>query len=252
MTGNNGSSQAVEAPQGLAGLLTIDTLGVAGGQYQGLEFRLDVFDETIFMTRYEAGSPALVYEVSPLDLAAAFAGVEVATPVLPRRCLFWSRQGSVERLGIYLSPQTRGLWLAGRKRRAHVPLPGLILVGKGHAYRLWAVEHPRNRGEYARDWQPCETDRLYHAPLPNVNPKGNDAGVCQGTASREFPEASTAAIYRAVAALFDSEWNDHWIDGKSQAEPKDVRAMYPKVRRLGYWPAEDLVATSLTLGKVVT
>lgn len=253
---DNGSGPVVEG-QDLAGLLALNTLGIQGTQYQSLKMRLDLFEETVFLTRYRDGNPSQVYEIAPLDLAAAFADVPVGTPVLPRRCLFWSKSGSEERVGIYLPPVTWGLWLSGRKRRAHIPLPGLVFVGQGAGYRLWAVKHPRNRGNYAGGWQPCETDRLYHAPLPNVNPVENtrglrassgSGGLCQGSA--EFPLAATSTIYEAVGALFDSEWSDHWVNGKSEAEPEDVRKMYPKVRRLGYWPAEDLVETGWVLGQV--
>jgi PRTRC genetic system protein B len=199
------------------------------GEHQARLARLDVFEESLVLTRYRRdGQPAICYEVDPGDLASAFSGVPINTGLLPPYCLWYARAGGETAVGIYVAPRKAELTVAaGNSRHTYrVPLPGLIFCGLGTAYRVYAV----------RDLRVEATTQLYHAPFPNVYPNGN---VCPGTV--QFPPCDGDAIWTAFGLFLRSEFNHDLRQGKSLRHPEDVTALWAEFDGRPRYPRKDLL-----------
>lgn len=210
--------------------------GVGAPVYQELLARLDLYSESIVMTRYgQDGQPATAYELAPRDLAQAFSGMTLATGLLPVDCLFVTRHSGHEQVGVYIPPARQTLHLAGET--VEIPLPGLIFVARGGAdYAVWAVK--------ARPSEPSE--RLFRAPLPNVYPDGK---ICPGNVA--FPVGGVRTIRQAVKLFFGSEFNGDLAHGKSQKYDGDIRQMWAEVAGLDEYPLADLMPTPEKLADVM-
>lgn len=171
--------------------------------YQVQQLRLDLYDESIVLTRYAEGIPISSYEVSPEDVAAAFAGAPMSTGLLPPGCVFYTRRGGRERIGVYLPPQVRALTVTakGEHTTFQVPLPGFIFTGWGSEYNIYAVsEYPAR-----------QLAMLYHAPVSNVYENGR---ICTGDVS--FPACASDTVHQAVGLFFESNFNFDLSNGKSR------------------------------------
>ncbi|MBN2003949.1 MAG: hypothetical protein JXA21_11395 [Anaerolineae bacterium] len=199
---------------------------------QKLRARLELFDESIVLTRYQAGKPVATYEVAPDALVSAFSGVPVATGLLPRECLFFAEANGAVRLGIYLPPRVRTLMANGDVPLMTIPLPGMVFVGNGTGYSIFAVKQ--------RPAEPSE--RLFHAPLPNVYPEGR---ICAG--SVRFPACSAATIHTAAALFFASGFNSDLSRDKCHSHPGNVLALWQELTSAGEFPLDELKKTSLKL-----
>lgn len=157
---------------------------------------LTLTDETIWLTRHDpAGRPAATYPVSSADVGRAFAGYTSSTGLLSPDTLFVGTRAGKTRIGVWLPPARREIRYArgSRTDRLTVPMPGLVFVGEGAKYWVWAaLKRPAT-----------PQDRLYSAPLPNVH---QDGGICQGSA--KFPLCSPGTISAAAALFFESDFND--------------------------------------------
>jgi hypothetical protein len=225
MTQAVGIYSALEAAR--AGLMSAENA-------QRLLGRVDLYDETILLTRYgQDGKPATAFEVDPRDLAAAFAGETLTTGLLPKGCLWVGRQKGAEAVGMYVPPTRRTLHNDGAALYA-VPLPGFVFAGNGSEYRVWAVKaHPSE-----------ESERLFAAPLPNVN-LGSGL-ICQGSVG--FPVCSVATIRVAVEMFFTSAFNADLSNGKVRTEKVNVWRYLTQLSGTETFPLEDLLATWFTVG----
>lgn len=163
-------------------------------------------EETVWETQFDPkGQPVVTFPVAAHDIASAFNSATADSGLLPEHSLFWQRRQGANRIGIWLPPQVWKLTFeAGRHARAiPVPLPGLVFVGHGHEYAVFAVKARPARSE----------DLLYRAPLPNVDPSGR---ICQGSA--EFPVCSADKIQQAVRAFFESTFNSHLSEHKVRSQ----------------------------------
>lgn len=206
--------------------------------FQHLHARLDLFDETIFYTRYDDGKPVSCFEVAPLDLVAAFSGLPMATGLLPRNCLFYGKSGSDERVAIYLPPAVRTLAVAGggkKKASYTIPLPPLIFVGHGRSYAVHAVKQ-----------YPGPDEGLFLAPLPNVHAGGL---ICQG--SVEFPRATPATIHAAADLFLSSDFNHDLSNNKSQKYAGSLFRAWKELAGKDTYPLADLVASRFKLSEVI-
>ena len=157
---------------------------------------LTLTDETIWLTRHAPnGRPAATYPVASADVGRAFAGYASSTGLLPPDTLFAGTRSGRTRIGVWLPPARREIRYArgSRADRLTVPLPGLVFVGEGAKYWVWAaLKRPAT-----------PQDRLYSAPLPNVH---QDGGICQGSA--KFPLCAPGTISAAAELFFESDFND--------------------------------------------
>ena len=201
---------------------------------QNLLVSLDVYAEAVFRTIYRDGRPISFDEVSPLDLARALIGLDVATGLLPPNVLLYG-QGDGDLVAVYLPPERRVLRLHGEAEPLTVPTPPLVFVGRGSVYCVYALA--------AEEWPSAKTE-LYRAPFPNVYGGGR---VCRGTV--KFPPCGLDVIYQAAALFFDSDFNRDLGNGKSRKEPGDVTALWRALHAEsaeGY-PLDDLVAAGITM-----
>lgn len=227
--------------------LVIPGLTFDDSAYARLRLRLDCYDDYILARKYDGktGQPdGAHYALDPLDCAAALTGVTITTPMLPRNCLFWQRTGDSERLAIYCEPRVWSVNVAeagenddpkrkrGKRRTLQVPMPGVVWVGKGVNYQLYAV----------KDEWPTDSTELFNAPCPNVS-----SGICRG--SVDFPQASAETIWAALRLFFESDFNNHLSNGKSKAHQGNILRAWEALAGAETWPIEDLVSVGVTLGR---
>lgn len=158
---------------------------------QKLVARIEVYDESMWIEKIQDGKPDVRYEIDPAGLAAAMAGAQDGTGLLPRGTLFVSRGGA--RVGLWHDAQVWRVQVAGIGL-LRVPMPPLVIVGHEREWYLWAVKQYPSPGE-----------RLFRAPMPNVFPDGR---VCHGSVA--FPECSLRTIRDALKLIVgESEFNSH-------------------------------------------
>jgi PRTRC genetic system protein B len=220
-------------------------LAVAGAEplgaecKQDLKLHVDVFSESVVLTRFEEGAATATYEVAPEDLAAAFAGIPVATGLLPKDCLFFARRGSQDYIAIYIPPGRRTLSVKPSKRAVTIRpvLPALVFAGEGIEYRVYAVKQ--------RPSEPAES--LFHAPFPNVY---NDGRICPGNVT--FPVCSTGTIHQAAALFLESNFNHDLAAGKCNSHDNVVNLWRALAKRNARnFPASELIGTRHTLGDLL-
>ena len=215
---------------------------MANCKRQSLQARIDLFDEAIYLTCYNSDSqPAACRELAPADLAAAFAGVPIASPLLPPGSLSWSRADGREKIVLYLPPERRRVIVMDGDDRTplDVPFPPLVLAGSGTRYQLYAVKQLPS--------QP--TERLFCAPFPNVN--GPNGTVCWGDILP--PSARADTIWKAVELFLESDFNGHWSNNASQEFHEDVRDLWRELyaKEESVYPLDDLVQTHRKLGDIL-
>lgn len=201
---------------------------------QLLLMRLDLYPEAILRTTYADGRVVSYDEVSPADVASALAGLDVGTGVLPPNVLFY-RQGSAERVAVYLPAQVRAVRLDGDPGPLTIPWPPLVFLGQGRVYQVFALA--------TGDWPQADTP-LCHTPSPNVHTSGN---VCQGTV--KFPRCSLATVHEAADLFFSSQFNHDLSVGQVSRKHKNVVHLWRELDEAGAdtYPLDDLVPTGATL-----
>jgi hypothetical protein len=214
--------------------LTNPLLDLPAEAYQTLLARIDIFNESIFYTRYRGNDPVSSFEVSPVSLAAAFSGMPLTTSLLPPGAIFLSRMAHFDHIALYLPPTIRKLKSSWRKKPYRIPTPPLVFVGKGQAYSIYALQKP-----YCAD--PGQS--LYHAPFPNVHLQGFGfpGHICPGNV--EFPVSSRSTILEAVKLFFDSDFNMHLVQSKSREFPDSIRKLWTRLdqTKAKTFPLDDLV-----------
>lgn len=192
-------------------------------------------DESAWLARYDSrGARTALYLVAAADVAAAFNRFGSSTGLLPDHILFWQHTGQGDRLGLWLPPARRTLRFGGRIAPLSVKLPGLVFVGRGNSYWLYAALSRPARN----------SDRLYCAPLPNVH---SDGLICAG--SVRFPKCSAATIQPAASLFFESEFNYDLLGGNvaGNGEPMKILRSLSQARA---FPAARLVP-SITAGQLL-
>jgi hypothetical protein len=228
-TGNGNGNSSVLASSGFI----FPQLRFDDEDYARIKMRLDLYTDYILATKYDKrGQSGATFMVDPADLASAVSGLSVTTGLLPRNALFWGKKGSVERIGVYLKPQVWPLSVNGDKLTWHIPLPGMIFIGEGKRYELYAVK------EY-----PVSGTTLFNAPVPNLS-----NAVCTGNVS--FPKAGVKTIWQAVDAFFQSGFNNHLANGKSRQEPENILRIWRLLKGEQEYPLYDLVEAGTTIKKI--
>jgi len=140
----------------------------------------------------------------------------------------------------YLPPAERTIFVDDKKSRAAkltLHLPGLVFMGVGTEYFVWAVSE--------RAFSP-KAD-CCHAPFPNVASSGR---ICYG--SNKHPQVSEAGFAQALELLWISPFTSSQADGKSKARPKDVRTHLRAVAASKKpYPVSDLVKAGGSIESVV-
>lgn len=204
-------------------------------EYARLQMRLDLFEDRVVATRYQNGTAEASFIADPLAVAQALAGLDVDSGLLPGNVLFWQQRGGQERVGLWLPPDLYLMQV--EQKKFEIPLPGLVLVGQGKKYSLFAVTEAERPGP--------ETD-LYHPPCPNVS-----GSVCRGNVP--FPVAGASTMGAAARLFFDSGFNGHLANGKSRKYPDNILRMWRVLNRIKAeeYPLDDLVMSQWRLKDLV-
>lgn len=203
---------------------------------QRLLARIELFDESIIMTHFAGGKAVKAHEVAPDDLASAFSDIPLTTGLLPVNCLFFARSGSLTTIGIYQPPAMWKLRVVMAEEREYmVPLPGLVFVGRGRAYYVWAARGRIGTADSADDTDSADGG-LYRAPFPNVYDTGR---ICPGNVT--FPECGERTIWKALKLFLESDFNADLRNGKSLRYKDDVTQQWATLNCTGDYPLDDLV-----------
>ena len=207
-------------------------------EYQKRLAKIDLFDEAVYLTRFqENGRPGSCREISPVDLAAAFANQDIVSPILPPNTILWTRKDGVDRFVIYLPPAVPTLIAADTSERQPlaVPIPGLIWIAAGSTHKCYAVKQRPTR----------LTERLFMAPLANVN--GDQGRVCWGNVR---PGKDPV---KAITQFFEADFSGHWANECSKKYPDNVIDHWRELSQAeaADYPLDDLVKTKMKLGDVL-
>ncbi len=118
-----------------------------------------------------------------------------------------------------------------------LPLPTLILLGKGNEYYLWAAK--------GRRLITIKTN-LAISPLPNIG--GDLSGkICFG--KNEVPEAKINCIDEIWNLIFNTPFNGDHSANKCRSEAKDVRKLLASLakRKAKTFPASELLESNTTI-----
>ena len=192
-------------------------------------------DESVYLTRYDPrGKPGGTHLVRAGDVANAFNVFGASTGLLPDGVLFWQTQYGQARVGVWMPPGWRTLIFGRGIAPLTIPLPGLVFVGRGRDYWVFAAK--------ARPARPA--DRLYLAPLPNVF---GDGRVCAG--SVPFPVAGAETMAPAVRLFFESEFNYDLADGRLAGVDNAVKFLRSLAKARAF-PLDKLVPHG-TIGSLI-
>lgn len=158
--------------------------------------------DTIWLTRHDdRGAAISTYPINAKDVAGVFNDFGADTGMLPPDVLFWQMRGTEPRIGVYVPPARRTIrYAAGRRElKLAIPAPGLVFVGQGHQYLVYAA--------LARPL--TVKDQLYRAPFSNVYPGG---AICTGDV--QVPAATVGTMAQFVQLWWDSVFTDHISGGR--------------------------------------
>jgi PRTRC genetic system protein B len=151
--------------------------------------------------------------LSSAALKAAFASSPTDSGWLPPGIVRWGENTQGEYVVFWSEPGVYTITLQGlgepvEDRVVEVALPGLLLVGQGVDWCVWAIA-----GEV---FDPRA--ELYSAPLPNVGAGGR---ICWG--DNKAPKATPKGAIEAFVLFMSTPFNDHDVKDKSKQRPLDVR-----------------------------
>lgn len=114
-----------------------------------------------------------------------------------------------------------------------VPLPPLILLGKGQEYYLWAAASPHISANTT----------IAVAPLPNVG----SGKICFG--KNEVPETHPSTLGEVWKLVFETPFNADHSGERCHSEPQDVRNLLWKlaVGKVKKFPKSELIVSSSTV-----
>jgi hypothetical protein len=193
--------------------------------------RLDFYDTAVLLSRWEEDGRLLAHPVSVHDVVSACTSVAQSSGLLPANTLFWGQQANTTTLGIYVPARRWRLQTA--EQHYHLPMPPFVFVGRGTAYKIFAVKK-RPSGE-----EEC----LYHVPCPNVHATG---GICQG--NTPFPDCAPQTIQAALHLFMEgSLFNADLSGGKCRSYPDDVRQLWAELNCRQRFPLSELVPAHTSL-----
>lgn len=181
----------------------------------------------------------VVKALSSGQIALAFREVQTDSGWLERRILRFreSPEGS-----FILSYQPAGISSifiqnkAGEVSEIRLPLPTLVLFGKGNDFYVWAAKKRVVRSD----------TKLSIAPLPNVGGDLNGK-ICFG--KNEVPPANISEIDKIWNLFWNTPFNGDSSNGKCKSEPKDVRKLLFRLskKKAKQFPVSELIESDTTI-----
>ena len=219
----NDSPQLLSAPPDAAGALYF-----LPGQY--------------LFKRVENGSET-AKALSSEQIARAFRDFQTDTGWLVRRVLRYREDPDGNSFLSYEPARIRRIFIessAGEIREINVPLPSLVLLGKGREFYLWA----------ARGNKVTAKTRLALAPVPNVGGDSFSGKICFG--KNEVPEARADQIEAVWNLVFNAPFNRDHASGKCRSAPEDVRKLLFDLakRKAKSFPSLELFESNTTVEQV--
>ncbi len=170
------------------------------------------------------------------QVARAFRGVHTDTGWLGRRVLRYREASEGNAIISYEPAAVRVIHVAlsgGNVEKVAVPLPTLILLGKGKDYYLWAASAKSMSAKTS----------LAVAPLPNIG----SGKICFG--KNEVPETHPSTLATVWKLIFETPFNGDHAGNRCQTEPEDVRNLLIKLAadRAKKFPTLQLLSSSTTV-----
>lgn len=173
--------------------------------------------------------------LSSAQVTRAFRDLQTDTGWIDRRILRYREATDGNAILSYLPAGLRTITVAFSQDRIEtltLPLPTLILLGKGKDYYLWAASISKV----------TRNTRLAVAPLPNIG----SGKICFG--KNEVPETHPSILHAVWKLIFDAPFNGDHSSGRCQTE-NDVRDLLAKLaaRNVKKFPTPQLVMSSSTV-----
>lgn len=181
-------------------------------------------------------SSAALKALSSDQVARAFRKVHTDTGWLGRRVLRYREAPEGNAIISYEPAAIRKITVAFADRglvELAVPLPALILLGKGTEYYLWA----------AASTQINANTNLAVTPLPNIG----SGKICFG--KNEVPETHPSTLGEVWRLIFDTPFNGDHSGERCISEPQDVRELLWKLAadKVKKFPKSKLILSSTTV-----
>lgn len=173
--------------------------------------------------------------LSSEQVTRAFRDLRTDTGWIDRRVLRYREATDGNAILSYLLAGVRTITVAfsgDRIETLTVPLPTLILLGKGKDYYLWA----------AGTSKVTQTTRLAVAPLPNIG----SGKICFG--KNDVPETHPSNLPAVWKLIFDTPFNGDHSTGRCRTED-DVRDLLAKLAdaKVKKFPTPQLIMSSSTV-----
>ncbi len=170
------------------------------------------------------------------QVARAFRKVHTDTGWLGRRVLRYREAPEGNAIISFEPPAIRKITVVFADRgfvEVAVPLPALILLGKGSEYYLWAAPSSHITAN----------TNLAVAPLPNIG----SGKICFG--KNEVPETHPSTLSEVWKLIFDTPFNGDHTAERCNSEPQDVRELLWKLAadKVKKFPKSELILSSTTV-----
>ena len=173
--------------------------------------------------------------LSSAQVTRAFRDLQTDTGWIDRRVLRYREATDGNAILSYLQAGLRAITVAfpgDRIEPLTLPLPTLILLGKGKDYYLWAASSSKV----------TRNSRLAVAPLPNIG----SGKICFG--KNEVPETHPSTLSNVWKLIFDAPFNGDHSTGRCRTE-NDVRDLLAKLAAgsVKKFPTTQLIMSSSTV-----
>lgn len=173
--------------------------------------------------------------LSSEQVTRAFRDLQTDTGWIDRRVLRYREATDGNAILSYLPAGLRTITVAFPRDRIEIlplPLPTLILLGKGKDYYLWAASSSKV----------TRNTRLAVAPLPNIG----SGKMCFG--KNEVPDTHPSKLQDVWKLIFDAPFNGDHSTGRCQTED-DVRDLLAKLAadKVKKFPSTQLITSSSTV-----
>lgn len=177
--------------------------------------------------------------LSSSQVARAFRDFQTDTGWLERRVLRYREAPEGNAILSYEPASSRRIFVefsSGKIETLTLPLPTLILLGKGKDYFLWTTSSTRISPK----------TRLAVAPLPNVG-SGMQGKVCFGR--NEVPQCHPSTLSAVWKLIFDTPFNHDNVNDKCRTETADVRKLLAELARTQTkkFPRTQLLMSNATI-----
>ncbi|MBX3282379.1 MAG: hypothetical protein KF756_07880 [Acidobacteria bacterium] len=173
--------------------------------------------------------------LSSVQVTRAFRDIQTDTGWIDRRVLRYREAADGNAILSYLPAGVRNITVVfpgDRIETLSLPLPTMILLGKGRDYYLWATSSSKV----------TRNTRLSVAPLPNIG----GGKICFG--KNEVPETHPSTISDVWKLIFDAPFNGDHATGRCRTE-NDVRDLLEKLAadNIKKFPTPQLIMSSSTV-----